>query len=534
MWLMDHQMNILLSEAFGQYFARLPLKKSPTIVCGNALRLDWKKILPPAKCNFILGNPPFVGKHLMTGEQGQDMELVWGDADGAGVLDYVTGWYRKAAAYIQGTRIQVGFVSTNSISQGEQVGALWNPLFQRFGLKIHFAHRTFKWESEARGKAHVHVVIIGFGAFDTSSKRIYDYEEKSVTMSPARNISPYLLEGSDVAVVSRTKPVSQVPHCIYGNKPTDGGYLIVEEEDRARFLAENPNAKRYLRPLLCAQEYLHSIPRWCLWLVDASPADIRAIPGIKRRVQAVRDFRLASKKGPTRENASRPTLFAEIRQPTGRYIVIPQHTSETRKYIPFGYFDPKVIIHNSCSAIPDATLYHFGVLSSATHMAWVRVVCGRIKSDFRYSTNLVYNNYPWPESPSVKQRAAVEAATQVVLDARKKVRDATLADLYDPLAMPKDLVKAHADLDRAVDLCYRPQPFDTDRQRVEHLFALYEILTAPLMATGKKGRGKTYQDRRGSHPRPSAPPGQANPTPSAVKSQISQLWDPNLLLRRFP
>ena len=491
MWLMDHQMNILLSEAFGQYFARLPLKKSPTIVCGNALRLDWKKILPPAKCSFVLGNPPFVGKHLMTGEQGQDMELVWGDADGAGVLDYVTGWYRKAAAYIQGTRIQVGFVSTNSISQGEQAGALWNPLFQRFGLKIHFAHRTFKWESEARGKAHVHVVIIGFGAFDTSSKRIYDYEEKNVTISLARNIGPYLLEGSDVAVVSRTKPVSQVPHCIYGNKPTDGGHLIIEEKDREKFLAENSKAKRYLRPLLCAQEYLHSIPRWCLWLVDASPADIRAIPGIKQRVEAVRDFRLASKKGPTRENANQPTLFAEIRQPTSRYIVIPQHTSETRKYIPFGYFDPKVIIHNSCSAIPNATPYHFGVLSSAAHMAWVRVVCGRIKSDFRYSTNLVYNNYPWPESPSVKQRAAVEAAAQVVLDARKKVRDATLADLYDPLAMPKDLVKAHADLDRAVDLCYRPQPFDTDSQRVDHLFALYEKLTAPLMATGKKERRRT-------------------------------------------
>jgi len=389
MWLMDHQMNIRLSEVFGQYFVRLPLKKSPTVICGNALRLDWKKILPPAKCSFVLGNPPFVGKHLMTAEQGQDMELVWGGADGTGVLDYVTGWYRKAAGYIQRTRIQVGFVSTNSISQGEQVGALWNPLFQRFGLKIHFAHRTFKWESEARGKAHVHVVIIGFAAFDTSNKRIYDYEENNATISLAKNISPYLLDGSDVAVASRTSPISQVPHCIYGNKPADGGHLIVEEEGRKRFLAENPNAKQYLRPLLCAQEYLHAIPRWCLWLVDASPTDIREIRGIKQRVEAVRDFRLASKKGSTRENARRPTLFAEIRQPTSRYIVIPQHTSETRKYIPFGYFDPGVILHNSCSAIPDAMPYHFGVLSSAMHMAWVHVVCGRIKSDFRYSTNLI-------------------------------------------------------------------------------------------------------------------------------------------------
>ena len=493
MWLMDHQMNIRLSEAFGQYFARLPLKKAPIIVCGNALRLDWKKILPPAKCSFVLGNPPFVGKHLMTAEQGQDMELIWGEADGAGILDYVTGWYRKAAEYIQDTRIQVGFVSTNSISQGEQVGALWNPLFQRFGLKIHFAHRTFTWESEARGKAHVHVVIIGFGAFDTTNKRIYDYEEKNATISPAKNISPYLVEGSDVAVVSRTSPISPVPDCIYGNKPTDGGHLIVEEEDRNKFLAENPRAKKYLRPLLCAQEYLHSIPRWCLWLVDASPSDIRSIPGIKQRVEAVREFRLASKKAPTRENANQPTLFAEIRQPKRRYIVIPQHTSETRKYVPFGYFDPGFIVHNSCSAIPDATLFHFGVLSSAMHMAWVRVVCGRIKSDFRYSTNLVYNNFPWPEAPSAKQQAAVEAAAQAVLDARKKFPDATLADIYDPLAMPPALVKAHADLDRAVDLCYRPQPFDTDRHRVEHLFTLDKKLTAPLMPPPKAPAKKRRQ-----------------------------------------
>ena len=488
MWLMDHQMNIRLSEAFGQYFVRLPLTKSPTIVCRNALRLDWKEILPPKKCSYILGNPPFVGKHLMTAEQAQEMELVWGKTDGAGVLDYVTGWYRKAAEYIQHTRIEVGFVSTNSISQGEQVGTLWNPLFQRFRLKIHFAHRTFTWESEARGKAHVHVVIIGFGAFDVTNKRVYDYEGKNATIDPAKNISPYLVEGPDVAVVSRTSPISQVQNCIYGNKPTDGGHLIVEEEDREKFLAENPGARKYVRPLLCAQEYLHSIPRWCLWLVDAPPTDIRAIVGIKQRVKAVRDFRLASKKEPTRTKANRSTLFAEIRQPTSRYIVVPQHTSETRKYIPFGYFDPGAILHNSCSAIPDATPYHFGVLSSAMHMAWVRVVCGRIKSDYRYSNKLVYNNYPWPEGPTAKQRAAVGAAAQGVLDARKKFPDATLADLYDPLAMPKELTKAHADLDRAVDRCYRRQPFQNDRQRVEHLFALYEKLTAPLIPSAKKRR----------------------------------------------
>jgi len=491
MWLMDHQMNNRLSEAFGQYFVRLPLKKSPTIVCGNALRLDWKKILPPAHCSYVLGNPPFVGKHLMTADQGQDMELVWGDTEGRGVLDYVTAWYRKAGEYIQGTSIQVGFVSTNSVSQGEQVGALWNPLFQRFGLKIHFAHRTFKWESEARGKAHVHVVIIGFGNFDATNKRIYDYEAKEATTSSAKNISPYLVEGSDFAVTARGKPICGVPACEYGNKPTDGGRLIVEEKDRQAFIAENPGAEKYLRPLLCAEEYLYSVPRWCLWLVDASPADIRKIPGIKKRVEAVRDFRLASKKEPTRRMAEQPTLFAEIRQPTTRFIIVPRHTSETRRYVPFGYFDPKYIVHDSCFAIPDAAPYHFGVLSSAMHMAWMKQVCGRLESRYRYSSNLVYNNYPWPEAPSAKQRAAVEAAAQAVLDARKKFPDATLADLYDPLAMPKELVKAHADLDRAVELCYRPQPFENDRQRVEHLFALYEKLTAPLIPPAKKVRRKT-------------------------------------------
>ena len=488
LWLMDHQMNLKVSEAFGQLYQRLPLKKSPHIHCANALRKDWKDVLPPAQCSYVLGNPPFIGKHLMTGEQGMDMQLVWCETGGAGVLDYVTGWYRKAAEYIHGTRIVAGFVSTNSISQGEQVGVLWRPLFQKFGLKIHFAHRTFAWESEARGKAHVHVVIIGFGAFDTADKRIYDYETVNATVTPAKNISPYLIEGTDLAVVSRSKPICDVPECEYGNKPTDGGHLIVEEADRKMFLAENPGAKKYLRPLLCAEEYLHAIPRWCLWLVDAAPADIRSIPGIKKRVEAVKAFRLASKKEPTRRKADQPTLFAEIRQPASRYIVLPRHSSETRRYIPFGYFNPSVIIHDSCTALPGASMFHFGVMSSAMHMAWVRPICGRIKSDFRYSNTLVYNNFPWPQNPMDKQRATVEAKAQAVLDARQKFPDATLADLYDPLAMPPALAKAHAELDRAVDLCYRPEKFENDRQRVEFLFALYEKLTVPLLPAAKARR----------------------------------------------
>jgi hypothetical protein len=279
-----------------------------------------------------------------------------------------------------------------------------------------------------------------------------------------------------------------VPECEYGNKPADGGHLILEEADRKEFLAVNPGARKYLRPLLCAEEYLYSIPRWCLWLVDASPADIRNITGIKRRVDAVRQFRLASKKEPTRRMADMPAVFAEIRQPLTRFMVIPQHTSETRKYMPFGYFQPNHIIHNSCSAIPKATLYHFGVLSSAMHMAWVHQVCGRLESRYRYSTRLVYNNFPWPDQLTAKQQDAVEETAQAVLDVRKQFSDAKLADLYDPLAMPPALVKAHAKLDRAVDRCYRPEPFDTERQRVEFLFSLYERLTAPLLPAAPKRR----------------------------------------------
>ena len=520
LWLMDHQMNQQASEIFGQPIDRLPLRSSPHIVQGNALRTDWNAILPREKCAFVLGNPPFVGKHLMNGEQGIDMELVWGETDGAGLLDYVTGWYRKAAEYIRDTRIIVGFVSTNSISQGEQVGVLWNSLFQRFGLKIHFAHRTFTWASEARGKAHVHVVIIGFAAFDSVNKRIYDYESEAVTVTSAKNISPYLIEGNDTTLTSRTNPICDVPKMSKGSQPTDDGNLIIEEVDRQQFLAENPGAEKYLRPFLCAEEYLHSVPRWCLWLVDASPSDIRTIPGIKKRLEAVREFRLASKKEATRRGASEPGLFTEIRQPKSRYIVIPRHSSETRRYIPFGYFEPEYIVADSCSSVPDASIFHFGIISSAIHMAWVRQVCGRIKSDFRYSNKIVYNNYPWPVNATDKQRAAVEEKAQAVLTAREPHLPprgmSTLADLYDPLSMPPELVKAHAELDRAVEKCYRPEPFHSDRERVEHLFSLYEKLTAPLLPVTPKTRGRRSQTTA-TTPRVTRQrtPGLSDQTPSA-------------------
>jgi uncharacterized membrane protein (Fun14 family) len=435
-----------------------------------------------------------VGKQFATAEQKADMDLVCGQVKGGGVLDYVTGWYFKAAASIRGTKIAVAFVSTNSISQGEQVGILWNELFTRYHLKIHFAHRTFAWESEARGKAHVHVVIIGFGAFDAPNKRIYDYEAdgKKVTVSIARNISPYLVEGSDFVVLTRSKPICPVPEIVFGNMPNDGGHLILTDEDRAELLRKEPAAKKFIRPFVGAHEFINGVRRWCLWLRDASPDEIRRMPEVRRRVEGVREHRMNSRRQTTRELADTPTLFGEIRQPNSKYLLIPSVSSENRKYIPIGFMPKTVIGSNLVLFVPEATLYHFGVLSSAMHMAWVRQVGGRLKSDYRYSNKLVYNNYPWPDEPSGKQGAAVEAAARAVLDAREEYvkAGATLADLYDPLAMPPKLVKAHAALDRAVDRCYRSQPFTTERQRVEFLFALYEKLTTPLLPAAGRSRGR--------------------------------------------
>lgn len=487
MWLMDHQMNQEVTEAFARDYARLPLLTSPHILCDNALRVEWNTVLDPKECSYVLGNPPFIGKHLMDANQSQDIERVWGHLNGSGLLDYVTAWYRKAAEYIRGTRISVAFVSTNSITQGEQAGLLWNELFQKWNLKIHFAHRTLPWTSEARGAAHVHVVIIGFGTFNVDSKRIYDYEHGSerATETIARNISPYLLDGPDVALPIRRKTLCEVPEIIYGNKPADGGFLLVEDEVRTGFLRENPGAEPYLKAFVSADEYLNGRSRWVLWLNDAPPQVIRDNPGLRQRVEGVQAFRAASKKESTRRGAAYPATFAEVRQPTSEYILIPRHSSERRKYVPFGYFGPDVIIGDSCTAVRDASFYHFGVLSSAMHMAWMRTVCGRLESRYRYSNKLVYNNFPWPENVHSRRAGAVDASARNVIEARTPflppVGTSTLSDLYDPLTMPASLAKAHLELDRTVDRCYRDAAFRTDRERVEHLFALYEKIAVPLL-----------------------------------------------------
>jgi hypothetical protein len=499
LWLTDHQMNLLLSERFGRYLVRLPLRKSPTIVIDNALRIDWKKVLPPSNCSYILGNPPFVGKQYMTDSQNEDMRLVCGNYRGHGILDYVTAWYFRAAEYIRGAKIVVGFVSTNSITQGEQVAALWGPLFGERGIKIHFAYRTFAWDSEARGKAHVHVVIVGFAAFDKPVKLLYEAQgrlKEGTTIVEAKNIGPYLVEGNDLVIESRTKPICDVPEIVFGNMPNDGGHLLLSEEERKDFVKVEPGAKKFIRPYVGSHEFIHNVKRWCLWLADASSAELRALPHVMKRVSAVKRHRLESKRATTRKLAENPTLFGEVRQPRGKYLLVPSVSSEHRIYIPMGFVSGKVICSNLVLFVPDATLFHFGVLMSSMHMAWVRQVCGRLESRYRYSGKLVYNNYPWPEMPESLQRTRVERAAQSVLDARAQFFDSSLDSLYHPLMMPKALNAAHRALDRAVDRCYRRQPFRSDRERVEFLFALYEKLTSPLAPSAPSGARRTRRPKK--------------------------------------
>ena len=491
MWLIDHQMNMAISNEFGQYFVRLPLKKAAKIVHGDALQTDWESIVPPTQLSYILGNPPFIGFHLMNNTQKEELGKQFDNTKGCGILDYVTGWYAKAAKYIQGTFIKVAFVSTNSISQGEQVGILWSYLINKFNIKIHFAHRTFKWSNEARGNAAVYCVIIGFANFDTTNKTLFVYEgiKGDAHKLKVKNINPYLVDAKDLLIHSITKPICNVPPMSYGNKPVDGGHLLLADEEKNQLILNEPKTEKYIKPLISAKEFLNSEKRWCLWLVDVSPSELQTMPLVLERIKKVKEMRESSVDEGARKLAFRPSQFRDLKNPDS-FILIPCHSSENRKYIPMGFFSKNNIANNSCSIIPNGTLYHFGVLTSQMHMAWMKSICGRLESRFRYSKDIVYNNYPWPVNPNEKQINAIESATQKVLDARAEFPDSSLADLYDPLTMPPSLSKAHNELDKAVDLAYRPQPFISEAKRMEFLFELYEKYTADLLTAEKEKKSK--------------------------------------------
>lgn len=491
LWMTDHQMNLRVSEAFGQYFARLPLKKSPSIVHGNALSIDWKTVVSPETLSYIVGNPPFVGKKEQTGAQKAEVLRIFADVRGAGVLDYVSCWYRLAAEYAaRNPSIEMALVSTNSITQGEQVGVLWPDLVRR-GVVINFAHRTFEWTSEARGKAAVHVVIIGFSLTSRTTKTLFDYS--SLLAEPhavsAAQINPYLVDAPPVVLANVGRPISAVPEISYGSFALDDGNLTIGPEDRDQMLKECPEAERFLRRFVGGQELIRGEQRWCLWLVGVPPDELKKLKPVIRRVEAVQRWRRSSGRETTRLLADTPAIFAEIRQPKTAYLALPTVSSVRRRYIPIAFLPPSTIASNQVYVIADAELFHFGVLTSAMHNAWVRSVCGRMKSDYRYSAGIVYNNFPWP-SPTDKQRASVDAAAQAVLDARATFPNASLADLYDPAAMPAALAKAHQALDRAVDAAYGAPTFKSEAARVAFLFELYQRLAAPLdaRATGKRTR----------------------------------------------
>jgi hypothetical protein len=491
MWLIDHQMNMKVSHAFGQYFVRLPLRKAAKILHTNALRIDWKTIVAPNDLNFILGNPPFVGKQQQNLEQKADMERVMAGIQGAGVLDYVTAWYIKAAQFTEKTEIRTAFVSTNSIAQGEQVGILWGELFGKYKLKIQFAHRTFAWSNEAKGNAAVHCVIIGFGTQSIENKRIFDYE--NVKSEPierkVKNINSYLAEGNDLTVLKRTKPLCNVPAISRGNMANDdGNFIFFNESEKDDFLKTEPNAAPLIKSYMGSEDFINNKARYCLWLKDVKPTDIKNLKNVLDRVERVKKYRLSSSRLTTQKLAAFPTLFAEIRQPNTDFLIIPSVSSEKRNYIPIGYISKNVIINTDVSFIPNASLYYFGVLTAMMHMTWVKYVCGRMKSDFRYSNTIVYNNYPFPQNASEAQKQKVTDCAHKVLEIRKLYPESSLADLYDALTMPPDLVKAHQALDKAVDQCYRPQAFLNELSRIEYLFGLYEQLNAPMFQVEKKKR----------------------------------------------
>lgn len=474
LWISEAQMMAETEKIIHHDIDFLPLKSYANIHEGNSLRIAWEEVCPKDELDYIIGNPPFVGYSLQSKEQKADLLNIFVDEKGkpyktAGKIDYVAAWYYKAAQMMQNTNIHAALVSTNSITQGEQVAAIWKPLKEMFGVHINFAYRTFRWDSEASLKAHVHCVIVGFSDVPINKlKLLFDNGQ----VIEAKNINGYLIDAPDVFVESRNKALCDIPLMTKGSQPTDDGNLIIEADEYDDFITKEPKANKFIRPFVGAQEFLNKKKRWCLWLVGASPSELKALSEVRKRVEAVREFRLKSKKEATRKKADMPTLFDERRASTTEYIIVPRHSSENRKYIPMGFVNPNIIASDAVLTIPSATLYHFGILESNVHMAWMRAVCGRLKSDYRYSKDVVYNNFPWP-SPTPEQQAKIEQSAQAILDARALYPDSSLADLYDPTLMPKELLQAHRLNDRAVMQAYGFSTKMTESECVAELFKRY-------------------------------------------------------------
>jgi len=447
---MKHQMDKQVSHYFGLNMIDFPIKESAHIVHGNALTIDWEDVVTKDKLDYIVGNPPFVGTNYLTDEQRRDMTEIYKNAKQRGKLDYVTAWYIKAVEFMNHTNIKTAFVSTNSVSQGEHVSVFWKHIFDNYNIYINFAYRTFVWSNEAKGKAAVHCVIIGFSYTEnTSQKFIIDGEERLVV----NNISPYLIDAPTIIVEKHTKPLCDVPQVVRGCQASDDGNFMFTESEYLEFIKAEPAAKPFIKRFMMGREFLNNITRYCLWLVDCPPSELKKMPLVLERVKKVSEFRLTSKNANTREKADTPTMFDQFRPPSKTYIALPKVSSERRKYVPMGFMTDEVIPGDKVFTVPDGTLYHFGILMSNVHNAWMRTVAGRMKSDYSYSTQIVYNAFPWPE-PTPDQHARIETAAQLVLDARENYPDSSLADLYDPLSMPPNLLKAHKKLDTEVCKAY--------------------------------------------------------------------------------
>lgn len=473
LWIAESQMMKRTEDIVHMNLDFLPLKTYTKITEGNALRIDWETVISKYELNYIMGNPPFVGARLMSETQKSDVNRIFAGWNSIGNLDYVCCWYKKAADLMKGTAVRAALVSTNSVTQGESVALLWKPLFEE-GVHIDFAHRTFRWDSEASSKAHVHCVIVGFSiAPNSAPRRIFIDNRPQI----ASNINGYLIDMDNIFIESRNKPLCYVPEIGIGNKPIDGGNYLFTEEEMREFIAKEPASSKWFKPWYGSQEFINQKPRYCLWLGECPPNVLRKMPECMKRVEAVRNFRLASKSAGTVKLADRPTRFHVENMPKGTYVVIPEVSSEKRRYVPIGYMDSTVLCSNKLRLMPDAGLYHFGVLTSNVHMSWMRTVCGRLKSDYSYSVNIVYNNFPWP-TPTPAQKARIEQTAQAILDARALYPDCSLADLYNRTTMPPELNNAHQDNDRAVMTAYGiPVNGTNEASCVAWLMRMYQKLT---------------------------------------------------------